>query len=377
MELLRGIGDIPQPLKGEWAKARNILVMRLDNIGDVIMTSPALRAIKDNLPECRLTLMASPAGAQAASLLPWVDEVLPWRVVWQDLGKLDFDPARSWELVKTLRDRQFDAAIIFTSFSQTPHPAGFLCYLAGIPLRLGESKELGNGVLTTEVASAPDEIHQVERNLRLIEAIGFQVSDRSLSIQISAVAQQEATLRLAQHGISAGASYVLLSPWTSCQARNYDLQRFATAARLLAETTNLPIVVTGVAKDRDRTDSLLEALSPYAIDFIGTTTLPQLAALIANAQLVLTNNTSTMHLADATRTPSVVTYAGTDYESQWQPRHARSRLLRRPTPCSPCYAFTCPYQMECLDIPPEEVVAAGLELLKPNRGGASINSFPG
>ena len=346
----------------EWAKARNILVMRLDNIGDVIMTSPALRSIKE-LPECHLTLMTSIGGAQAALLLPWVDEVLPWRVLWQDLGKLDFEPAREWELVKTLRDRHFDAAIIFTSFSQSPHPGAFLCYLAGIPLRLGESKEWGGGVLTTEVASAPDEIHQVERNLRLIESVGFQVNDRSLCIQIPVVAQQEVTLRLAEHGICADAPYLLLNPWTSCQSRNYDSQRFAAAARRLALDTSWPVVVTGVPKDCDRSGPLLEALSPHAIDFIGSTTLPQLAALIANAQLVLTNNTSTMHLADATRTPSVVMFAGTEYESQWGPRNGPSRLLRRPTPCSPCYAFTCPYQMECLDIPPEEIVAAGLELL--------------
>lgn len=337
--------------------------MRLDNIGDVIMTSPALRAIKENLPDCRLTVMTSSGGAQAASLLPWVDEVLPWRVLWQDLGKLDFDPAREWELVKTLRAYHFDAAIIFTSFSQSPHPAGFLCYLAGIPLRIGESKELGNGVLTTEVAAAPDEIHQVEHNLRLLELVGFQVRDRSLSIQIPTAAQQEVTLCLAQHGIGAGEPYFLLNPWTSCQSRNYDSQRFAAAARCLALDTTWPVVVTGVSKDRDRSGTLLKALSPDAIDLIGTTTLPQLAALIANAQLVLTNNTSTMHLADATRTPSVVMFAGTEYESQWRPRHGPSRLLRRPTPCSPCYAFTCPYQLECLDIRPEEVVVAGLELL--------------
>lgn len=348
-----------------WAKAHNILVMRLDNIGDVIMTSPALRAIKENLPECRLTLMASPGGAQAASLLPWVDEVLPWRVLWQDLGKLDFDPGREWELVKTLQSRHFDAAIIFTSFSQSPHPAGFLCYLAGIPLRLGESKELGGGVLTTEVAAAPDEIHQVERNLRLIEAVGFEVSDRSLSIGIAPTATAEAIAQLDQYGLTAGAPYILLNPWTSCQSRNYAQEGFAAAARSLAIHTGWSIVVTGVAKDRDRSGSLMAALSPYAIDCIGSTTLPQLAALIANAQLVLTNNTSTMHLADATRTPSVVLFAGTEYESQWRPRHGPSQLLRRPTSCSPCYAFTCPYQLECLDIPPEEVVAAGLELLAP------------
>ncbi|MBV9387685.1 MAG: glycosyltransferase family 9 protein [Chroococcidiopsidaceae cyanobacterium CP_BM_ER_R8_30] len=347
----------------EWAKARNILVMRLDNIGDVIMTSPALRALKENLPECRITLMASPSGVQAATLLPWVDDVLPRRVLWQDLGQLDFAPAREWELVQTLRDGNFDAAIVFTSFSQSPHPAGFLCYLAGIPLRLGESKELGGGVLTTEVATAPEEMHQVERNLRLISSVGFTVSQSSLSIQIDATTKQAVRQLLAEHGISPGAPYLLLNPWTSCQARNYDSQRFAVAARRLAEITNWSVIVTGVAKDRDRSQPLIAALSPHALDFIGTTTLPQLAALIAEARLVLTNNTATMHLADATRTPNVVLFAGTEYESQWQPRYSPSRLLRNPTACSPCYAFTCPYNLECLDIPPTAVVAAGLELV--------------
>lgn len=105
-------------------------------------------------------------------------------------------------------------------------------------------------MLTTEVASAADEIHQVERNLQLIEAVGFEVRDRSLCIGISAVAQQEATQLLAQNGISAATPYLLLNPWTSCQSRNYDTQRFAIAARQLAETTNYRVVVTGVPQDR-------------------------------------------------------------------------------------------------------------------------------
>lgn len=352
----------------EWNNARNILVMRLDNIGDVLMTAPALRAIKENLPQARLTLMASPGGVQAANLLPWIDDVLPWRVLWQDIGKLDFDPVREWELISKIRDRSFDAAIIFTSFSQTPHAAGYLCYLAGIPLRLGESKEWGGGVLSSELKSAPDEIHQVERNLRLIESVGFQVSDRSLTIQIPDSARHSAKAMLLEHGFSANAPYILLNPWTSCQSRNYAGDRFALASRELASITGWRVVVTGMMKDCDRSLTILEALKPHAINLIGSTSLPELAALIADAQLVLTNNTSTMHLADATRTPSVIMFAGTEYESQWKPRHAPTRLLRQPTVCSPCYSFTCAYNLECLDIPPETVVAAGLELLQEGLG---------
>lgn len=323
--------------------------MRLDNIGDVIMTSPALRSIKANLPEAKLTLLASPGGAIAASLLPWVDEVLTWRVLWQDLGRLPFDPAREWELVEKLRG--FDAVIIFTSFSQSPHPAAFVSCLAGIPLRLGESKEKGGMMLTHEVSSAPDELHQVERNLRLIESVGFEVRDRALAIQYP-------KLNLVDQ------PYIVLNPWTSCQSRNYDAKRFAIAAQQLAEITGWKIVVTGVEKDRDRARIVLEILGKTAIDCIGKTSLPELAALIANAKLMLSNNTSTMHIADATRTPSVILFAGTELECQWQPRNCPARLLRQPTPCHPCYAFQCPYDLECLDIEPEEIVRSSLELLE-------------
>lgn len=355
-----------------WTEARNILAMRLDNIGDVIMAGPALRAIKANLPEARLTLMTSPAGAQASALLPWVDAILPWRVLWQDLGKLEFNPAREWDLVTTLSEHRFDAAIIFTSFSQTPHPAGFISYLAGIPLRLGESKETGDRVLTSELTAAPDEIHQVERNLRLIESAGFRVDDRGLAIQVPESARRSASALLVDRGLAEGAPYLLLNPWTSCPARNYSQERFAEAARSLTEMTGWLVVVTGVAKDRSRSGPLLEALGDVAVDLIGATSLPELAALVAGARLVLTNNTSVMHLADATGTPSVVLFAGTEYESQWRPRTAPARLLRRETACSPCYQFTCPYHLECLDITPREVVDAGLELLGLERDASSV-----
>jgi ADP-heptose:LPS heptosyltransferase len=116
----------PSHSYSDWLSVRNLLVMRLDNIGDVIMTSPALRALRENLPDAKITLMASPSGSSAASLLPWIDQILPWRALWQDLGKLAFDPTREWKLIELLQARQFDAAIIFTSFSQSPYPAGFI-----------------------------------------------------------------------------------------------------------------------------------------------------------------------------------------------------------------------------------------------------------
>jgi ADP-heptose:LPS heptosyltransferase len=347
-----------------WQAVRNLLVMRLDNIGDVIMTSPALYALRQALPTAKITLMASPSGALTAPLLPWIDAVLPWRVLWQDLGRLEFNPAREWELVNTLRNHEFDAVIIFTSFSQSPHPAAFVAALAGIPLRLGESKEQDD-VLTHAVSPASDQTHQVDRNLRLIEAVGFPVHDRQLKLFIPDEARQTA-LQLLQ--LDADATqlppYILLNPWTSCQSRNYDSNRFAQAAYELSYKTGWPIVVTGVEKDRQHVPALLADLDERAIDLVGATSLTELAALVANAKLVLTNNTSTMHIADATHTPSIILFAGTELESQWQPRYSASHLLRRSTVCNPCYQFKCPYQLQCLDISPGAVVSAALALLQ-------------
>ncbi len=349
-------------MNGPWAQARRILVMRLDNIGDVVMTSPVLRAIKQNLPASKITLMASPGGSKVAPLLPWVDKVLPWRVLWQDLGRLSFDPSREWTLIETLREGEYDAAIILTSFKQTPHPAGYACYLAGIPLRLGESKEWGGGVFTAEAPPAPDELHQAERNLRLIEHAGFRVDDRSLELRVPEEAHETAAL-LKTHGVSPHMPYLLLSPWTSCQARTYHPDRFARAARRLSGETGWPVVVSGTEADRARSGELLGSLGDRAVDLVGATDVPELAALVEGARLVLTNNTSTMHFADALRTPCLVLFSGTELEEQWRPRDTPHRLLRRETFCSPCYAFTCPYDLECLDIPSEEVVDAGLSLL--------------
>lgn len=362
----RGFGERSRKtgeVDAAWRGIRRLLVMRLDNIGDVVMTGPALRALKGALPGARLTLLASPAGARAVPLLPWVDEVIAWPVLWQEVGERRWEPAREWALVERLRRERFDAAVIFTSFSQSPHPPGFLCRLAGIPLRLGESAEAAEGTLTHAAAATPYEAHQVERNLRLLAAIGVEPGSTELEVAIPEEARERARALLAERGVAPGEPYLLLNPFASAAARTYSTARFASAARALSERTGWPVVVTGVERDRAGAAPLLECLGSAAVELIGATGVPELAAALSGARLVLTNNTSTMHLADALRVPAVVLFAGTELERQWRPRSTPHRLLRRPTPCAPCHAFECAHAMECLDIAPEEVVDAALGLL--------------
>lgn len=350
-----------------WFAARNILAVRLDNTGDVIMLGPALRAVKEGAPGARLTLLASPAGAQAADLLPWVDEVLPFRAIWQDLGRLPFDPGRELELVRSLAERRFDAALIFTSFSQTPHTPAYACYLAGIPLRAGESKEFGGAVLTTALDPAPDGQHQVERNLRLVEAVGFTVHGRALCVALPWAARSGASDLLGAAGIEPALPYVIVHPGASAQARRYDPQAMGAVARLLCEQGH-QVLVTGTARELPLVNAVLAA-APAARALPDGSSLAEYAALIERASLVICANTLPLHLADALGAPVLALYSGTDHESQWRPRSTRHALLRRPTPCHPCYLFECPIGQPCLAFSPAEVVeAAGALLAAPARG---------
>ncbi|MBV9020249.1 MAG: glycosyltransferase family 9 protein [Ktedonobacteraceae bacterium] len=338
----------------EWLAARNILAMRLDNIGDVIMLGPALRAVKETSPQARITLLASPAGTTAASLLPWIDNVITWRAIWQDVGgRMPFDPIRELHLIKLLSEQRFDAALIFTSFSQTPHAPGYICYLAGIPLRAGESKEFGGSILTTELRGALDTLHQVERNLRLVECLGYVARERQLMVALPEQARAAVPTLLAKVGLDADTPFILLHPGASAQARRYPVERFGLLTRVLNQK-GWSVLVTGVEREAALVDAVLQH-APKAHGLVGETTLPEYAALIERASLVVCNDTLPMHLADALRTPTVVLFSGTDYEEQWQPRATRATLLRLPTPCHPCYLFECPIGLACLDISPQEI----------------------
>lgn len=149
-----------------WLDARNILVVRLGDAGGVRSLSPALRAVKETSPGVRLTLLTSLAGSAAGNGLPWIDSVITWQASWRD--------ARAERtLIAELAGHDFDAALIFTSRGESPHVGGYLCYLAGIPLRAGISKEFGGSILTTELKPAPDDRFESARNLWLVEQLGF------------------------------------------------------------------------------------------------------------------------------------------------------------------------------------------------------------
>ncbi len=348
---------------------RRLLAVRLDNLGDVVMSGPALRALRRRWPDAAITLLASPGGAAAARLLPWIDEVVVHRAVWQDASNaLPLDPAREQAFIGALAARRFDAAFIFTSFSQSPWPPAYACYLAGIPFRAGHAHGFGGSLLTVQAASLPGAAHQVDRNLAVVEAAGVEVDDRMLAVRPPPEAEAAARRALAVAGVGDDEPFAVVAPGASCAARRYDAGRYADVAAGLARALSCPVVITGSLREaalvedvRARAGSAAVRALPCDVD------IAALAAVLSRARLLVANNSGPMHLADAADCPMVILFSGTDLEEQWRPRRAPSILLRRPTTCRPCYRFECPYRMECLDMPAAEVVAAAVSLSAPVR----------
>jgi len=348
--------------------ALRVLVMRLDTIGDVVMLGPALRTLREQLPGAEITLMTSSEGSEAAYLLPWVDHVLVHDRPWQDDSSLNvLDAQEEVDLIHRLRESQFSMAVIFTSLSQSSSAAARVCHMAGIPYRVGFSKEPGEGMLSHHLSLLADETHQVDRNLSLLEAIGIHAQNNRPELYISDEVQERANELLHTVRVNPRAPYIVLAPGASCSARRYASFRFAEATRILAAQTELQLVIVGNSHEVESLEPVLkvaeENLYGNLHSLVGKTSVPELAAIIRQAGLTIAHNSAPMHIADAFQCPMVILYSGTDLVSQWMPRNAPARLLCHPVFCSPCYNFVCPFDMKCLDIRPEEVAIAALEML--------------
>lgn len=351
-----------------WQAARRVLAVRLDNLGDVLLTSPALRAISESLPGAEVTLLTSPVGAQVGRLHPDLAGVIlaeaPWVDPWQ---RLAHDSARERHLNETLREGGFDAAIIFTSFRQSPLPAAYLCYLADIPLRLGATTDGAGSLLTTRHRPPAHLCHEVEAALDLVGAVGLTTADDRLALALPPSAHTAARDWLMDMADTRG-PLIVIHPGCTMPARTYPWDGYAAIADKLVAELGATIVLTGDASERELLERIAEHLAPATRRATGVCAgilpFPAFCALIAAADLTVTNNTGPMHIAAAVQTPVVALFALTNPPEQWRPWRAPHRLLYHDVPCRICYSRVCPYGHECLRlVTPAIVVAAATDLL--------------
>ncbi len=350
----------------DWAGARKILCVRLDALGDVLMTTPALRALQEALSGRWITLLTSPAGAEAAALLPSVDEVIVYEAPWMKATAHRSDSRADHALVKHLRDDRFDAAAIFTVYSQNPLPAAMLCTLADIPLRLAHCRENPYKLLTHWVPDPePDRLvrHEVRRQLDLVSTVGCRVADERLVLKVPAGARMKVLRRLQRLGIDPRSAWVVIHPGATAPSRRYSPEFFARSARRLVLDVDMQVIFTGDTVESSVIEEIRTAMGVRSFSLAGELDLGELAALLAMAPLLIANNTGPVHVAAAVGTPVVDLYALTN--PQHTPWGVPSRVLNHDVPCKYCYKSICPEgHHNCLAlVPPEAVVEAVWSLL--------------
>lgn len=298
-------------LKELWKNCKNILCIRPDNMGDLLMTVPAIRALKESTG-AKITVLTSSMAAVVAGMIPEIDEVMIYDVPWvKNTGSQSSE--YFMEIIDKIRVAAFDAAVIFTVYSQNPLPAVMLAYLARIPLRLAYCRENPYALLTDWVPDVEpfSEIkHQVRRDLDLVARIGAIPSDERLSVRVGEQNWHLLKNRLLTLNFDAEKPWLIFHPGVSEEKREYPIEKWIGAGRVLAK--DFQIAVTGGRSEKQLTEAIAEGIGESAYSLAGIFSLEEFVLLIKKAPLVISVNTGTVHLAAATGTPVIVLYALTN-----------------------------------------------------------------
>ncbi len=310
-------------MPNNWHTCKNILCIRPDNMGDVIMMTPALRALKQQ-SGCRITLLTSHMGSIITPHIPYVDQTLIYDVPWVKSNNA-INAEGCVELIEELKTLRFDGAIIFTVYSQNPLPSVMLAFMANIPLRLAYCRENPYGLLTDWI---PDKEpysfvqHQVKRDLNLVGHIVTITNDEHLSLHFNKQALDTVKTKLRCAGVDVNRSWVIMHPGVSEIKREYPVELWVETAKRFHQNTGKQILVTGSANEKLLANNITLAAGEGTFSVAGLFSIEEFISLIAHTQLVISVNTATVHIAAATNTPSVVLYALTNPQhTPWKAPH--------------------------------------------------------
>jgi lipopolysaccharide heptosyltransferase II len=351
-----------------WDGVHSILAVRLDGIDDLLMTTPALRALKEGRDTRSLTLLTSPTAALAARELPFVDEVIVFAAPWMKPAETrPVSAIASAMLVERLRQHAFDAGVVFSAFTQSALPVATLMFLAGIPRRAAYCRE-NPYTLLTDWRADPDRDahagvrHEVQRQLDLVASLGAQIGDTRLQFPVREDARRDMLQKTIAMGMQPRRPWLIVHPGATARSRRYPEHLLATVVAQLQASERWQIGVAGGLEDLDVATRIAGQV-PGVVCLAGLLDLAETAALVQAAQIVLCNNSAPARIAEAVGTPFVDLYALSN------PRHApwalANRVLSHDVDCKYCMKSVCPLRhLGCLaGIAPAEVVAAVDSLL--------------
>jgi len=334
-----------------------VLVRGTNWIGDVIMTLPAIAAIRQSLPHSRITVLAKPWVAELYRLSPDVDAVLEYESPGMHDGITGI-----CRLAGQLKQKGFTMAILL----QNAMEAAIIAWLARIPLRMGYNSD-GRGILLTHSVQRTKQIrtvHQIHYYIEMLKSLGFQPAGGHPRLSMGEDFQGIARNLLHHYHVTPKDTLVGMAPGaTFGPAKMWFPQRFAAVGDRLADTFAARVMLFGSKGDRERAETVQQHAKHPFINLAGTTSLKEAIALIGACRLFITNDSGLMHLAGALGIPLVAVFGSTNPVTT-SPVGEESVIIHRDVTCSPCLKKVCPTDFRCMDlISVDDVYDAAEQLL--------------
>lgn len=327
-------------------QVKRVLVVRLDEIGDVVMTTPLLRELRRNLPNAWITLIVKPQVFNLVELCPYVNELLTydWNTrgrFWQ-LRRHGRALALSW---KRLWRRRFDLAIVPRWDADLYH-ASFIAYFSGAPWRVGYSenviahkKQANSGLdqLLTHVLQDSELKHEVVRNLDVIRFLGGTVQEDRLELWIEKEDEAFAEIVFKDYGVQPGELVVAFGPsGGNSPLKQWPISRYIDFGGWLYEEYNARHLIIGDRREEALGLEFEHKLGSPVINMVGKTTLRQMAALLKRCDLYVGNDAGPMHVATAIGIPLVAIF-GSSCPHRFGPWRDNHIIVWPRLPCSPCF----------------------------------------
>ena len=307
----------------------NILIIKLRYLGDVLLATPTLHAIKVARPDVRVTMMVNRGTEDVLSGNPDVDETLVL-----DKGSL----AAQWLLVTGLRRRRFDTVIDLTDGDRS----AFLSWISGASIRIGFNDEhRWRGRCYTEVVQpAPGVRHRIDRDLEVLKYISIPVGSKDPQLWLTPEEENSADHLLDQLGVQRSQPMVILQPGARYWFKAWPSERFAELADRLTSQYSCQVLIGGSDQDIDLAQQIRQMAKCSPTIMTGRTTIKQFAAIAKKSALFVGCDSGAMHIATAVSTP-VVALFGPSSPLEWGPRGGPSDVVYMGLDCRACFHPTC------------------------------------
>lgn len=333
---------------------RKVVIRSTNWIGDAVMTTPAMAAVRAAFPHAEVVVVANPLVSELFAHHPYCDRVIVYdkRGSHRSIGGLIRFSAR-------LRKESFDLAILF----QNALEAALMAFLARIPHRLGYRRDMRGPLLTHGLSCGQAErrLHHTAYYVRLLREYGIQGGDGKLKLTCT-----EDEIAWALTALDAGSSWIAVNPGASYgSAKRWLPDRFAAVADRLAHAFSARIVLTGGPGERDLGNDIEAAMVTPCLNLVGRTAVRHMMAVLSRCGLVITNDSGPMHVAAALDIPVVALFGPTDHTTT-SPLTPEHRIVRKAPDCAPCLKRACPTDHRCMTaIEVEDVLEAAWSLLHP------------